>query len=118
MGLDVDEFIRRFLLHVLPRGFVRIRYYGLLANRVRKEKITRCRALLAAPEPKPRDNLVRESIAQKLLRLTGVDIHSCPICHEGRMRAVAEIDRSRRHRLRPARVEVINDNYFFRPNDN
>ncbi len=51
MSLDAQEFIRRFLLHVLPRGFVRIRHYGLLANRNRKEKIARCRDLLAAPSP-------------------------------------------------------------------
>jgi len=51
MQLDADEFIRRFPLHVLPKSFVRIRHYRLLANRRRKEKISRCRELLAAPEP-------------------------------------------------------------------
>lgn len=103
MCLDVDEFIRRFLLHVLPKGFVRIRHYGLLANRVRKQKIARCRALLSAPEPPLRD---QESIAEKLLRLTGVDIHGCPVCHEGRMRVVAEIARPRRDLVRPVPVDV------------
>ena len=48
MTLAVEEFTRRFLLHVLPRGFVRIRHYGLLANRHRHEKIAMCRELLAA----------------------------------------------------------------------
>ncbi len=51
MTLDAVEFIRRFLLHVLPSGFVRIRQFGLLANRVRKQKLDQCRALLAAPQP-------------------------------------------------------------------
>ena len=51
MALDVDEFLRRFLLHVLPRGFVRIRHFGLLANRQRRTLIARARDLLAAPAP-------------------------------------------------------------------
>src|SRR6266852_928454 len=48
MTLDAVEFIRRFLLHVLPAGMVRIRHFGFLANRVRKQKLIQCRALLAA----------------------------------------------------------------------
>jgi hypothetical protein len=51
MSLDADEFMRRFLLHVLPSGFQRIRHYGFLANRCRLAKLTRCRQLLAAPAP-------------------------------------------------------------------
>ena len=49
MTLAADEFIRRFLLHVLPEGFQRIRYYGFLANRYREQKLARCRQLLAMP---------------------------------------------------------------------
>jgi hypothetical protein len=49
MTLAAEEFIRRFLLHVLPAGFQRIRYYGLLGNRYRKEKLARCRQLLGMP---------------------------------------------------------------------
>ena len=51
MTLDAGEFIRRFLLHVLPKGFHRIRHYGLLASAGRKANIMRARALLAVPEP-------------------------------------------------------------------
>lgn len=51
MTLDAGEFIRRFLLHVLPKGFHRIRHYGLLASAGRKANIRRARALLAVPEP-------------------------------------------------------------------
>jgi hypothetical protein len=51
MALDVDEFLRRFLLHVLPRGFVRIRHFGLLANGQRRSAISRARHLLDAPTP-------------------------------------------------------------------
>ena len=54
MRLKAVEFLRRFLLHVLPAGFVRIRHYGFLANRVCREKLDLCRTLLAAlttPQP-------------------------------------------------------------------
>jgi hypothetical protein len=51
MRLDAHEFIRRFLLHVLPSGFQRIRHYGLLANRYRQVRLNQCRNLLAAPAP-------------------------------------------------------------------
>jgi len=50
MTLAAEEFIRRFLLHVLPKGLVRIRYYGWMANRCRNERAARCRALLATAE--------------------------------------------------------------------
>lgn len=84
MRLKAVEFIRRFLLHVLPAGFVRLRHYGFLANRVCGEKLRMCRALLgvsATPEAianepvlNPEDAGEREPAA-----------HSCPICKEGRM---------------------------------
>src|SRR5882757_4410654 len=48
MTLDAVEFVRRFLMHVLPSGFVRVRHYGLLANRHRQEKLARCRELIGA----------------------------------------------------------------------
>ena len=51
MTLQAEEFIRRFLLHVLPDGFQRIRYYGFLANRYREQKLARCRELLGMPTP-------------------------------------------------------------------
>ncbi len=50
MTLDAVEFLRRFLLHVLPTGLVRLRQFGFLANRVRKHKLELCRVLLAAPQ--------------------------------------------------------------------
>jgi hypothetical protein len=53
MTVSADEFLRRFLLHVLPRGFMRIRHFGILANRCRAELIPRCRRLLAE-SPRPR----------------------------------------------------------------
>jgi hypothetical protein len=104
MRLDVDEFIRRFLLHVLPKGFVRIRHYGLLANRSRKQRIRRCRTLLSAPEPQ---EPTKETVSEKLLRLTGFDIRRCPACPVGRMVVLDELDPRRRLSLRPTRVAIL-----------
>lgn len=87
MTLPADEFLRRFLLHVLPAGFVRIRHFGLCANRGRTAKLARCRELLAAgPPPAP---AAPEPVAALMFRLTGVDIGQCPVCHAGRLRVVA-----------------------------
>jgi Putative transposase len=78
MTLDAVEFIRRFLLHVLPSGFVRIRQFGFLANRVRKQKLLQCRALLAASQPPiPSDSDDSTTRIQ--------DPHACPICKLGRL---------------------------------
>jgi hypothetical protein len=87
MALEAAEFIRRFLLHVVPDRFVRIRHFGLLANRPRQAKLARCRRLLAvhpAAAPGP-----PESVAALMLRLTGLDIERCPVCQHGRVRIVA-----------------------------
>ena len=87
MSLPAEEFLRRFLLHVLPGGFVRIRHFGFLANRGRTAKLARCRALLAVgPPPAPAGP---EPVATLMCRVTGVDIGQCPVCHAGRLRVVA-----------------------------
>lgn len=93
MTLDAPEFLRRFLLHVLPPGLVRIRHYGLLANGAKRCQLTRCRALLGAPQDTPEEGSTakkRETWQQTLLRLTGKDLTRCPICKEGRL-----VDRGR-----------------------
>ena len=84
MALGAQEFIRRFLLHVLPDGFVRIRHFGLLANRTRTAKLARCRHLLAQPPQAPRPE--PESLHALMLRLSGIDIERCPVCQRGRLR--------------------------------
>ena len=86
MTLSAAECLRRFLLHVLPAGFVRIRHFGFLANRGRTAKLGRCRALLAVPPPTPRPT---ESVAALVQRLTGVDLTQCPVCRAGRLRLLA-----------------------------
>ncbi|MGH7164194.1 MAG: IS91 family transposase [Nitrospiraceae bacterium] len=83
MELEAEEFIRRFLLHVVPDGFVRIRHFGLLANRTRKAKLDRSRTLLGQ-DPAPLETAT-QSVRDLMLRLTGVDIDLCPVCHRGRM---------------------------------
>ena len=83
MRLDTGEFIRRFLLHVLPRGFTRLRHYGLLANRGRARNLALCRTLLAQPAPEPREP---QSPQAMMLRLTGIDISVCRRCGRGPLR--------------------------------
>jgi hypothetical protein len=84
--VDGPTFSRRFLQHVLPHRFVRIRRYGLLANRVRKTLIQRCRSLLGAEAPAiPVD----ASRAAASLRIFGRDPDLCPACGEGRLVVIA-----------------------------
>ena len=83
MRLGADEFIRRFLLHVLPHGFTRLRHYGLLANRCRARKLARCRDLLGQPAPEPREP---ETTQAMMVRLTGIDITVCQLCGKGTLR--------------------------------
>lgn len=89
LTLDAKEFIRRFLLHVLPDSFVRIRHYGFLANRCKKRFLPRCRELLGLrPDP---PQVPPETTQERMLRLTGVDVGQCPCCKHGKMRCVAEL---------------------------
>jgi len=84
MTLQADEFIRRFLLHVLPDRYVKIRHFGLLANRKRKHNVALCRVLLGSDktetikdEPKTWQEL--------MLAVSGVDVTTCPVCRKGKM---------------------------------
>jgi hypothetical protein len=84
MRLQVGEFMRRFLMHVLPDGFHRIRYYGLLANGHRADKLRQCRELLEAEEPPARDRENPESDGDAA---TDPEPRVCPCCG-GRMRII------------------------------
>ena len=84
MTLDVQEFRRRFLLHILPSGLMRIRHYGLLANPTRREHLARCRQLIGetsehSDQPTPPTSLQRPE--QPLPR----DFNRCPRCQTGRL---------------------------------
>lgn len=95
MTLGAVEFLRRFLLHVLPRGLVRIRHYGFLANAVRRREIDRLRDLLLAPSPPvPRATPEPEGWQDLLLRLTGKDATQCPHCKSGRLKDVTTLPRA------------------------
>ncbi len=89
MELAADEFLRRFLLHIVPDGFVRIRHFGLLANRRRAVHLAQCRALLASPSVPPPEP--PESVRALMLRVTGLDIELCPVCQQGQLRQVERL---------------------------
>jgi hypothetical protein len=89
LPLEAHEFIRRFLLHVLPEGFMRVRHFGFLANRSKKQALTRCRKLLGANPASLQSP--SESAKDLLLRITGIDLSRCPSCHNGTMIVVGDL---------------------------
>jgi putative transposase len=85
MTISADEFIRRFLLHVLPHGFMRIRYYGFLGNSHRATNLAACRSLLAL-DPQPLPELTSpDDFASRYQSLTGHQLDPCPACKKGSM---------------------------------
>ena len=86
--ISAVEFIRRFLLHSLPKGFVRIRHYGFLANRNRRTNLQIIRKLLKLPTQLLK---LEASLEEMILQLTGIDITTCPCCNKGKMKLLAEI---------------------------
>jgi hypothetical protein len=92
MSLDANEFIRRFLIHVLPDGFHRIRYFGFLSNRHRGRKLERCRELLGMARPEPADDRSAD-YRDRFEVLTGQSLRQCPNCHVGIMLVIACIAR-------------------------
>jgi hypothetical protein len=94
MTLDANEFIRRFLIHALPDGFHRIRYFGFLGNCHRARKLERCRRLIGMASPE----LPIEPSADYRDRyevLTGHSLRECPHCHTGIMVVIGCIERAR-----------------------
>ena len=79
-----------FLLHILPKGFMRIRHYGLSANRAKQRKLAQARAALDCPTPAtPREE--PESLPAFWQRLTGTDLHACPQCQIGHLRIIGTL---------------------------
>jgi hypothetical protein len=95
MTLAAGEFLRRFLLHVLPTGFMRIRHYGYLANRHRSEKLEICRRLLGSAPPPPADS--NSADGETSNSTTEIAI-PCPICRQGRLEVQETFDRQPRVR--------------------
>jgi hypothetical protein len=88
LSLEGGEFVRRFLMHVLPQGLMRIRHFGFLANRGRKEKLDRIREALAAPvPPEETDGTVQHGDAG----------YPCPKCRAGRLHVIAQLAPCRPH---------------------
>lgn len=100
LSLNVFEFIRRFLLHILPNGFVKIRHYGILSNRNRKAKLQRCRELLGVQMEQDKEKRRRETWQEFFARMTGIDPRVCPHCGEGKL-VLKEILVPQDHRAPP-----------------
>ena len=89
MTLPADEFIRRFLLHVLPEGFMKIRYFGFLSNKNKQQAILLIRKMIGSVKALPAKH--KETVAEMLFRLTGEDITCCPECKKGKMIVVKKL---------------------------
>ena len=84
MPLEAGEFIRRYLLHVLPDGFQKIRYFGLMANRGRAANLALCRELIPDAGPGAPALEVKDW-SERYRQLTGEDPRLCPACKRGRL---------------------------------
>jgi len=92
MTLDADEFIRRFLLHVLPKGLIKIRYFGFLAHTNKKKDVALIRKLIDPDATLPEK--IQETISEMMLRLTGIDISCCPKCKKGKMIRIRKLPKN------------------------
>jgi predicted Zn-ribbon and HTH transcriptional regulator len=90
MSLTADKFIRRFLLHILPRGFMKIRYFGFLAHTNKRHAVALIRRLLGVNTNAEK---TKETIPEMMLRLTGSDITCCPRCKKGTMTIIKKLPR-------------------------
>lgn len=93
MTLSGSEFIRRFLMHVLPKGFMRIRYFGYLANRQRQQKLAHCRRLLGETAPPDSGEVLSEPTAAQATNDDQAAPVVCPACQQGALQIVFQWDR-------------------------
>ena len=110
MALAAEEFIRRFLLHVLPSGFMRIRYFGFLSNRHRRQKLKLCRKLLHVHQTSVKSDLIDWKKRYELL--TGKKVDLCPFCHKGHLVLSQNLLPLRFSFTRPPPQTEINDNHI------
>ncbi len=92
MTVTAKEFIRRFLLHVLPSGFMKIRYFGFLSNKNKGEAIPLIRKLADSDDEWPEKK--KETVIEMLFRVTGKDITCCPECKKGKMRTIQRLSKN------------------------
>jgi hypothetical protein len=92
MTLGVEEFIRRFLMHILPERFVKIRHYGILSNKNRSSKLEICKRLTGASMHNLRFYLKNASMQELLLKFKGIDSTKCPCCSTGKMHKALKLD--------------------------
>jgi hypothetical protein len=90
MTLTAQEFIRRFLMHIIPDKFVKIRHYGILSSRNRRSKLVKCKVLTGAQQSKQRD---KSGTREMLQIITGMVRLVCPCCHTGRLFTKTFLDR-------------------------
>ena len=107
MTLEAEEFIRRFLMHVLPKGFQRIRQYGLLSNRQRGGKIALARRLLGMRHEEVQAAEPSTDYKAEYERLTGESLIVCPVCQQGRMRRIGEVQPMRASRSGPPVTALV-----------
>ena len=89
MMISAHEFIRRFLLHVLPHNFMKIRYFGFLSHRNKKQAVALIRKLIGPNAALPEK--LKETVLEMMLRLTGQDILCCPNCKKGKMTIIKKL---------------------------
>jgi len=85
MMLSADEFIRRFIMHILPPGFIKIRHFGFLSNKNKSTKLKICKRLTFAMQNKVEDVYKKLTTSEILIKLAGKDINVCPCCKKGKM---------------------------------
>jgi Putative transposase len=102
MTLSTGEFIRRFLIHVLPHGFHRIRHYGLFASGTRADNIARARRLLDVPAAQPEAGDTNDAEANE----PKPPAHPCPCCG-GRMIIIETFERGASPSYRPAASPIV-----------
>jgi len=97
LTVDADEFIHRFLLHVLPDNFYRIRYYGFLSTKTKNKDLPKCRELLGLSPELPA--FEKQTPQQFMLEYAGIDISKCPFCKKGNAETIGEIEKIKNLRL-------------------
>lgn len=89
--IDAVLFIKRFLLHIVPKGFMKIRYYGIMGNKVKKELIPLCKNLIAKSKETSEDeqNSIKETISLEISKIENYDYSLCPVCEKGNLKLLA-----------------------------